>query len=272
MDTGTTTLEPFQVEHRGGYLADSQFDYPGSDPGWMYLALNAANEFTRLEPPASSRDTATPLAYLGCDDPHARVSRDSVHAGYQRRPCLQWHAPAAGTYRLEGEVALLLSQASGQFNVRVIVDDVELLTRTLCYPQVLSFAIDAAVGRSGFMRVLFASQQHIDSNEALFYLRVRAADAPCQPGGFRIDSRCEASAAWQRLQDVIGADPGQMPDQGPDLARLAQGLYGGPASADPVLARMAQDQAQTLFAPRLERYRQPRYFSIHPASTTAAGT
>ena len=265
MSSSTTTLDPFETDHADGYLADSQFDYPGQPQGWQYYALDAQNDFARFEPVEASQSTATPLAFLGCDDPDARVGRDFVHAGYKRRPCLQWHAPDSGTYRIDGEVALLRSSARGNFRVRVIVDDVEILTQTLAYPQVLTCEIDAAVRRGGFVRVLFESVEHIDGNEALFYLRVRRAAQACGPGESRIGSRCEAPPAWGRLRDSLGLDATVEPE---DLAALATGLYRRSGGADAGLLRVVQDAARRHFAPQREGYRKPRYFTIHPHTAT----
>jgi len=258
----------FSADHRGDYLADTQFDYPGGGRGWQYDALDADNGFTRLEPPAAHAASATPLAYLGCDDPDLRVGRDLVHPGYKRRPCLQWHAPAAATYRLEGEVSLLQATASGQFNVRVIFDDVELLSRTFSFPEMLDFQIEAPVREGGFLRVLFTSMHIINHNDALFYLRVRRAATPCEAGSSRIACRAEAAPAWARLGTVIGADD-VLPAT--EIARLAQGLYGSPKTIDPGLAELARQQARRAFAPQLARYRQARFFSAAPRTPTDQG-
>jgi hypothetical protein len=255
----TTPLDPFENDHPDGYLADSQFDYPGRPDGWQYHALDAENRFARFEPLPGSRDTATPLAFLGCDDPDARIGRDFVHPGYRRRPCLQWHAREAGTYRIEGEVGLVRSDARGNFRVRVIVDDIEVLTQTLSFPQVLTCEIDAAVRQGGFVRVLFHSVEHITGNDALFYLRIRPADLPCGPGESRIASRCEAPPAWARLREVLGAPEGTEPQ---DLASVALGLYRPPARFDPGFTALVQKAGRRHFAPHLARYRQPRFFGI----------
>lgn len=256
-------LDPFARDHPGGYLADSQFDYPGQPGGWRYHALDGDNRFAPFEPIAASQGTMTPLAYLGCDDPQARVGRDFVHPGYQRRPCLQWHVPAAGTYRIEGEVALVYSHAHGHFRVRVIVDDKELLTQTLSYPQVLTFAIDAAVGQGGFVRVLFECVSHIDSNDALFYLRTRHGDEPCASGECRVSSRCDTAPAWDRLGEaLVGSAEGAVSNP----MSLAIDLYQPRTPTDPVALQMLQQVSKQQFGSLQARYRQPRYFSAQPST------
>lgn len=247
-------------------LADSQFDFPGHPGGWSYFTLSPSNEFGVFEPDPSLRDTATPDAQLTCSDPDARIGRDHVHPGYLCRPGLQWHPPVEDSYSLEGEVALLRSQAHGRLSVRVFIDDRELLSATLDFPDTLRFRVNSHVRAGGFIRVVFGCHERIDNNLALYYLRIRRALAPCPQNHPDVTHECRAAESWAALGTTLSAHtPGASPAT---VLQLGKNLYhAATLPAHPALQALAVHQAQRALGTDHPPYRQPRFFSIQSLST-----
>lgn len=243
-------------------LADSQFDFPGRAGGWHYFTLSPSNEFGEFAPDPAFQHTATPQSQLTCDDPDARIGRDHVHPGYQCRPGLQWHPPSAGSYCLEGEVALLRSRAHGRLNVRVFIDDQELLSATLNFPDTLRFRITSHVRSGGFIRVLFSCHERIDNNHTLYYLRIHPAASPCLPGQPEVVSECCIPRAWAELSAALPLHGAAVSPA--DAQQLAHTLYHPTQPADPALQALALHLAHRAQAADHPSYRQPRFFSIQP--------
>jgi hypothetical protein len=251
------SFDPFATDHPGGYLADSQFDYPLGGKGWQFLALTHDDAMAPFTPNDAFVDTAAPYAYLVSDDPYARIGRDWVHPGHSRKPCLHWSAEHEGVYRLEGDIALIRSDAHGRFEVRVIIDGVDVLVKSIDFPQELRFAIDAPVRRGGFIRVVFRSTATIDGNEALHYLRIRRADASLPPYRPNVTCSCAAADSWERLGQLIsmGADAGS-----PGIGHLSRTLFDARCDVDPMLMESAQAGVRTHFSPQFGQFRKPRFF------------
>jgi hypothetical protein len=222
------TEEGMQSGQSAEWIADSQFDYPGSGTGWRYLTLSKTNEFGEWREVVSLADSGTPLAYLECaDDPHCRIGRDYVHPGYERRPCLQWHAPndSGGLYVVEAEVAQIRSAAAAPLLVTVEADDSRLHEARIGYPATHRFRIVTQVAPNGFVRILFAANGVIDHGASLFYARLRAANASEIAAGPTCTGETLHNPGRERLHHLLETLNGSPMNQ-PQVEAMARDLFG----------------------------------------------
>lgn len=256
------SIDEFEGDIETVYLADSQFDFPNSSTGWQYKTLDVNNQFGGFKPREQSRLTATPFAFLVCDDPHSFIGRDFVHPGYQCRPTLQWNAPQEGKYLLQGEVAFLRSTASGNFYVSIFVDDVRVLSQTLHYPENLEFAIP--VKAKSFIRIVFTCLKTIDNNHCFYAARIKKIDDASEvvsvenQGGFsRVQEAPALTVLKKTLQEIV---PVPMNDQ--QVAELTLNPFEqfrllGQNEINIYSDRLRKDR----FGYLQEQFHLPRYFS-----------
>jgi hypothetical protein len=252
-------------------IADSMFDYPGDPQGWQYTHLDAVNRFGAFRAREDSRESATALAFLVCDDPDCIVGRDFLHPGYLARPCLQWNSEFGGRYVLHGEFALVEAAAAGGLHVVAEADDRRLLDQTVDFPRHLEFVIPIDVREGGFVRIVVACLGHINHNLCQFSLRIRrrpgneaATLSENRPDTFRLAE----PPAWDALRETLDALlPAGLPPAARD-AILRQPFDG---AALPVGARAAigQHLHRQMFPRFHALYRREGFFAAAPPAGDA---
>jgi hypothetical protein len=256
--------------------ADSQFNYPGRKDGWRYRYLDSADRLGDLVTPARSKDTVTPLAYLVCPDARCIIGRDFLHPGKEARPCLQWDAPAAGSYLLKGEVAIARGEAAGPLSVTAVLDDLQLFTVKIGFPDVLNIAIPLDLKSTASLRLIFDKITGIDNLFTLFYVEILAASRevldhmiPRKEDGSPEYLRLERDPSWDALKRELDKITfGCL--SGEDLHLLAR----NPFVPNGALLRNAERLADAIqhmqHSPGAPKFREPRFFSVRKPRHTEA--
>lgn len=245
----------------GHCVADSQFDYPFSKSGWQYQTLDPENRFGSWSERAESTQSATPMAFLVCEDPHCMIGRDFVHPGHTHRPSIQWNADQAGAYRIDGEFALLRSTASGNLVMQLYIDDVREIEETLNFPETLKFSVACHLEAGSFVRLVFGRVGVIDNNHCLFYARVNRLDAD---HGLELISRSVKKSrpgSWRVLDRVLHDSLGYgVPTR--DLAALSHRLFADETQPGAANKSIAHAIHSAHFAHHNQNFRLPRTFKI----------
>jgi hypothetical protein len=249
-------------------VADSQFDYPGGKGGWRYRYLDRADRLGGLAASALSKDTATPLAYLVCPDANCIIGRDFLHPGKEARPCLQWDAPAAGTYLLKGEVAIARGEAPGLLSVTAALDDLKLFTIKVGFPDVLNIAIPLDLKGTASLRLVFDKVTVIDNLFTLVYLKVFAANRealdqmiPRKDDASPEYLRLERDPSWDALkQELDKVTFGCLSEE--DLNLLARNPFTPNGALVRNAERLAGAMQQMQRPSDAPRFREPRFFSV----------
>lgn len=257
-------------------VADSQFDYPGAKGGWRYRYLDRTDRIGDLVTSALSKDTATPLAYLICPDAKCIVGRDFLHPGTEARPCLQWDAPAAGSYLLKGEIAIARGESPGALSVTVALDDLQLFMVKVDFPAVLSIAIPLDLKGTASLRLIFDKVTVIDNLFTLFYLEVLAAPRealdhliPRKEDGSPEYLRLERDPSWDALEHELDKITfGCLSRE--DLDRLARNPFTPNGALVRNAERLADAIQQNRQPPDAPRFREPRFFSVRKSRYTDA--
>jgi hypothetical protein len=257
-------------------VADSQFDYPGGKGGWRYRYLDGAGWLGDLVTSARSKDTMTPLAYLVCPDAKCIVGRDFLHPGTEARPCLQWHAPTAGSYLLKGEIAIVRGEAPGPLSVTAALGDLQLFTLKVGFPDVLNIAVPLDLKGAASLRLVFDKVTVIDNLFTLFYLQVLAGTRealdhmiPRKEDGSPEYLRLERDPSWNVLKRELDKITfGCL--SGEDLHLLAR----NPFVPNGALLRNAERLAEAIQTnqqpPDAPKFREPRFFSVRKPRYTDA--
>lgn len=251
--------------------AHNLFDYPGLDApgggdGWRFRAIDQANVFHPMLPIEAIGQTATPLAFLGCADPHCIIGRDFLHPGYECRPCLQWTAPMAGRFRLQAAFAVVRQSAPDQLAISVYFDDARLMTAHIRYPEIACIDLPFIAKAGSILRVIVHAVGRIDN--LLAYYAASVEEGPANANYFEsplTTPRAETdfySVERDQAWSVFDAEMTQGAGEGD--VRIAEAFVPGPVEqpkpSDAVVAAI-NAVYEPLLRHQREAFRKPRFFA-----------